>query len=249
MASGGISTTTSPSGRTHTPRRRASWQTANPVRSPTDATSMPVMVPTRRTSRTPSYVSRPLVSSPIRSPTRGRVLDRAALGHQVEVGDRRGAAQRVGRVGVAVEEGPRLRRRAEERLVDLLAGQHRRQRQVAAGQALAAGQQVGGDAGVVDRPHPAGPADAGGDLVDHHQRAELVAQRAHPAHERHVVGEHAAGGLHQRLDHDRADLAALALEQRARISASTSAAARRAVCPGASTPGEDTVRVSSRIGR
>jgi hypothetical protein len=56
------------------------------------------MVPIRRTSRTPSYVSMPLVSSPIRSPTLAAVLDRAALGHQVEVGDRRGAAQRVGRV-------------------------------------------------------------------------------------------------------------------------------------------------------
>ena len=70
IAGAGIRTTTSPRGRTHTPRRRAAWQTAKPVRSPTGSTSMPVIVPTRRTSRTPSWPAMPLVSSPIRSPTR-----------------------------------------------------------------------------------------------------------------------------------------------------------------------------------
>ena len=102
---------------------------------------------------------------------------------------------------------------------------------------------------MLDRPHPAGPADAGGHLVDHHQRAELVAQRAHPAHERHVVGEHPAGGLHQRLDDDRADLAGRVLERAAHLGEHLGGPRRRASWPGASTPGEDTVRVSSRIGR
>ena len=60
----------------------------------------------------------------------------------VEVGERRGAGERVAGVGVAVEEGALLLGGAEEALVDPLGGQRRRQRQVAAGQALGEAEQV-----------------------------------------------------------------------------------------------------------
>ena len=111
-----------------------------------------------------------------------------------------------------MEERAGLRRCAEERLVDRLAGEHGRERQVAAGEAFAARHQVGRDVDVVDRPHATGAADAGCHLVDDHESPELVAQRAHAAHERRVMGEHATGCLHERLDHDGAHPVALALE-------------------------------------
>ncbi len=90
---------------------------ARTVARPT-ATSIPVIVPIRRTSRTAAVVGQG------RGPLADEVadacgaLDGPALGHEVEVGDRGGAAQRVGRVGVAVEEGPARRGRPEERVVD-----------------------------------------------------------------------------------------------------------------------------------
>jgi hypothetical protein len=69
----------------------------------------------------------------------------------------------------------------EEAVVDGLGGQHRRQRQGAAGQSLGQAQQVGGDAGLFGREHRAGAAEADRDLVGDQEHAELVAQRAHVA--------------------------------------------------------------------
>ena len=53
------------------------------------------------------------------------------------------ARERVARVRVAVEERLELRELAEERLVDALGRQRRRERQVAAGQALGHAHEVG----------------------------------------------------------------------------------------------------------
>ena len=237
-------------GRTHTPRRRAAWQTAKPVRSPTGATSMPVMVPIRRISTHPVVGREPgrQLADPLADA--GRPLDRPALGHQVEVRDRGRAAQRVRGVGVAVEEGACLGRCAEERLVDVLARQHRRQRQVAAGQALAAGHQVGRDPGVLDRPHAARSRPMPVATSSTTIRAPNSSQSAaHAAQERRVVGEHAAGGLHHRLDDDRAHLA----RRRRRVRCASRRAPRPPGRPatGRASAGRERTPcvVSSRIGR
>ncbi|HYJ81409.1 MAG TPA: CHASE2 domain-containing protein, partial [Allosphingosinicella sp.] len=52
---------------------------------------------------------------------------------------------------------------------------------------------------------------------DRYQRTELVAQRTHPADERRIVGEHPAGCLHERLEHDCAHAVAVALQQVAQL--------------------------------
>src|SRR6185312_13924040 len=66
---------------------------------------------------------------------------------EVERGQRRRAAERVGGEGMAVGEGP-LEIAAEERLVDLLPADGRGQRQEAAGQALRETDEVGCHAGL-----------------------------------------------------------------------------------------------------
>ena len=63
-------------------------------------------------------------------------VDRPLLLEHVERGQRGGAGQGVGGVGVAVEERPELGVLAQESLVDALGGERRGQRQVAAAQAL-----------------------------------------------------------------------------------------------------------------
>jgi hypothetical protein len=179
------------------------------------------------------------------------VRHRAALVHEREVRVRDRAAQRVGGVGVPVEERLGLARCAEERLVDLVGGEHRRERQVAGGDSLAAGEQVGAHVDVVDGPHAAGAAHAGGDLVDHHERAELVAQRAHALQERAVVREQTAGGLHEGLDDDRADLLALVLHDPAQLGQDLGRAlgARLARCHQAGRRDGDGVEQDRPVGR
>ena len=67
--------------------------------------------------------------------------------------------------------------RREEGVEDLLAGQRRGERQVAAGDALAETEQVGLDALVLDGEHAPGAAEAGRDLIADQQRAVARGQR------------------------------------------------------------------------
>src|SRR3546814_4118801 len=87
-----------------------------------------------------------------------------------------------------MQEGA-LARVVEETIVDRLRGQHRAQRQEAAGQALGQAQQVGLDAGLFASEHRAGAAEADRDLVGDQEHAVHVAQFAH-ALEVHRSEEH-----------------------------------------------------------
>ena len=100
-----------------------------------------------------------------------------------------------------------------ERLVDFVAREHAGQRQVAAGDALGEAQQVGRDVGLLACEQRPGAPEAGHHLVGDQQHLVLRAQRARAAQERRMVEAHAAGALHQRLDHHRGDLVVLVGEQ------------------------------------
>jgi hypothetical protein len=76
---------------------------------------------------------------------------------------------------VAVEKRLVFPRLAEERVEDLLRGQRRRQRQVAAADAFGDAHQVGRDGLVVAREHFAGPAEADGHFVGDEEDVVAVA--------------------------------------------------------------------------
>jgi hypothetical protein len=107
---------------------------------------------------------------------------------------------------VAVEEGALLVRGAEEALVDPLGRQRRRQRQVAAGEALGEAHQVGRHVLLLTGEHRPGAAEAGRHLVADQQHAEAVAELACLAQEAGRVDEHPGGALDERLDDQRRDL-------------------------------------------
>ena len=117
----------------------------------------------------------------------------------VQRGQRRAARERVAGVRVRVQEAAR-RVVVVEGLVDRVGGEHRRQRQRAAGQALGQADEVRPDARLLVREHRAGAAEAHRDLVDDQVHAEAVAQRARLAQVGRVVHRHARRALHQRLD-------------------------------------------------
>ena len=105
-----------------------------------------------------------------------------------------------------MEEGALLLGGAEEALVDALGRQRRRQRHVAAGEALGEAEQVRRDALLLAGEHRPGAAEAGRDLVADQQHAVAVAELAHRAQVARRVDDHPGGALHQRLDDHRGDL-------------------------------------------
>ena len=91
--------------------------------------------------------------------------------------------------------------------------QRRGHRQVPAGQRLADAHDVRRDAGVVGGEQLAGPAEAGGDLVEDQQHVVGQAQLAQHVQVARVVEAHAAGALHHRLDDHRGQLVGVRLDQ------------------------------------
>ena len=117
-------------------------------------------------------------------------------------GQRRAAGERVAGVGVRVQEAARDVV-VPEGVVHLVGGQHARQRQVAARDALGEQQEVGRDARLLAGEQRSRAPEPGHDLVGDQvhlvARAELAG-----AHEVvRVVHRHARGALHQRLDDQR----------------------------------------------
>ena len=145
--SGGISTTTSPSGRTIAPRARAASVTRWPMRSSSgnSASAIPDMRPQPadlddHAERLDELVEQARPGGAIFGCSAPMV--RSCL-EDLQRRQRRGAGQRVAGVRVAVEEGLELLVLAEEAFVDALGGERRRERQVAACQALGDAEEVG----------------------------------------------------------------------------------------------------------
>ncbi|MNV47961.1 hypothetical protein D3C71_1398450 [compost metagenome] len=101
----------------------------------------------------------------------------------------------------------------QEGVVQRLGGQHRRQGQEAAGQALGQAQQVRHHPGLLAGEQGAGTAKAGGDLVGDQEGAVGVAQFTGALQVHRVMHAHAAGALQARLQDHRADLARVLVEQ------------------------------------
>ena len=132
------------------------------------------------------------------------VAAEVALEDLAEHGDPRGAGDRVPLEGVPLDEAGVLLDRPPEGVGDRAAADHRRERGVAAAQPLGHAEHVGHDAERLGGEHPAGPADAGDDLVEDQQDVVPVADL--PQDRQVLVGrvDHAAG-VPDRLDHDRGD--------------------------------------------
>ena len=123
-----------------------------------------------------------------------RVRDEIAVGDRLEDGDPRGAGDGVAAVGRAMGA-------LAPALLEVAPGGESAQRQ-AVGDRLGDRHRVGHDPGVLERPHPAGPAVAGLDLVGDEQDPVLVAEGAQLAQERDRCRLVAALAL-DRLDEDR----------------------------------------------
>ena len=155
--------------------------------------------------------------------SRSSVLSRS---NDLEAGDRRRAGERVAGEGVAVEERAVLLVRAEEAVVDALGGQGRRQRQVAARQALAEAEEVGRDPLLLAGEHRPGAAETGRDLVADQKHAVAVAELAHRAQVARRLDADPGGALDQRLDDHRGDLLAVLGRERPRARRRPPAATR-----------------------
>src|SRR5213593_808231 len=97
------------------------------------------------------------------------LLQRALPRNDVQVGQRHGAAQRVARIAVTVEESLELLVAAEERPVDTLGRQRGGKGQIAAGHPLADRHEVRLHALVLAGEHPTRAAEAGGHFISDQQ--------------------------------------------------------------------------------
>jgi hypothetical protein len=132
---------------------------------------------------------------------------------QVEGGIGGGAGHRIAGEAVRMQEGAAAVL-APEGLEHRLGGEHRRERQGAAGEAFRQAEEVRGDAGLLAGEQGAGAAEAHGDLVGDQVHAKVaVAEPPRLGEVGRVVHAHAAGALHQRLQHQGGEGLALAFEQ------------------------------------
>ena len=119
---------------------------------------------------------------------------------------------------------------------DLAGAQHGGQRQVAAGERLADAHHVRRHAGGLGGEERAGPAEAGGDLVEDQHQPVLVGDLAHHPQARGVVDVHAAGALQQRLDDDPGELVGVRRGERAERRRPSRRRRRRARAAGRRRP-------------
>ena len=208
IESGGIRTTTSPSGRMIAPRSRASSVTRWPTRerrvvlAEVDADHEAAAAHLGDLGHRLDLVQQ--LAEQARSSAAGaRASARARRrrGWPARPRRRAGCRCRCGRGRRCA--APRGRRGSPRRS---LGRQRRGQRQVAAGQPLGEAEQVGGHLLLLAGEHRAGAAEAGRHLVADQQHAVVVAELAHRAQVAGRVDQHPGGALHQRLDDHRGDL-------------------------------------------
>ena len=111
------------------------------------------------------------------------------------------AGKRVAHVGGPVLQGV-ARVAVQESLEHGLAGDRGGEWKGAAGERFSQDDDVGDDMRFLEGEPRAGPEEAGGDLVEHEERAVLVARLAHTAERLGVMEAHSARALDERLDDD-----------------------------------------------
>ena len=146
-----------------------------------------------------------------------RALEELLFLERVEARERRGARERMARVGVAVEELDRiLRRGVHDRVVDALAHDDRAHRHRAVGEPFREAHHVRDDAEEARRERRAEPAEARDHFVEDEQDAVLVADRAQPLEIAFRRNQHAGRSRH-RLDDDRGDVRRVVQRDDARL--------------------------------
>ena len=204
----GMTTTTSPNGRSSTPASTAAWHTRRPQRRPSlgGASSTPAIRPQTRTSETAGD------NGPAGAGDRPAVRLAPHVGQdvpfleqvQVAQGDRCG--QSITREAVAVIEGLGAQILAQEGVGDPASCHRGAHRQIARRQPLADRHQVGSQSALLGREQGASAAEPGGHLVAHQQDTGVLAGVTELPY---VVGGghiHARCTLHERLDHHRGQL-------------------------------------------
>ena len=160
-------------------------------------------MPVRRKSRTAGCAASG-ASSGVQRAARARLaVDHGVVAEDVEHRQRRPAGQRVAGVGVRVQE-PAGGVVVVERREHLVAGEHARQRQHAAGEALGQAQEVRCvRVRLLPREQRAGAAEARHDLVGDQVDAMPRGDRARLREVGRVVHRHAGRALDQRFDDQR----------------------------------------------
>ena len=123
-----------------------------------------------------------------------------------------GAAEGVAGVGVAVEECLERGVIAQEGTVDFIGGQGSGHGKVAAGEAFAQAEEVGGDAFLLAGEHRPGAAEAGGDFVGDEEYLVFPAEFRGPFQVAFGVDEHAPGALDEGFDKQGGDAAGVPFE-------------------------------------
>ena len=135
--------------------------------------------------------------------------------HDLKVSQRRRARDRMRRVGIGVHV--LLRRVVGERVRELLARDARGERDVAGGDALRHGHQVGDDPVVLHgKPSPR-PSEPGDHLVGDQQDIQFVADRSHPAQPANGRHDEPTRREHGLLDHGRDSVRPLAQDRLAQL--------------------------------
>ena len=150
------------------------------------------------------------------------LLDRAddgAIRQQPERRKRRGAPERVARVGVTVKEMAVLVVAPEKRVIDAIGGQRRRDRKIAARQPFRDAHQIRRHAFALTREHRPRAAESRRDLIENQQRAVRAARR---------------GGARQKTLEGSVTMPAAACTPGSRITAHTRPSARRSACSSSS---------------
>ena len=141
------------------------------------------------------------------------VLQDRSLAEEAERGERRAAGERIARITMRVQERDPACEIAVERAVDLIGGQNRAERQIAAREPLRQAQEIRADSGLFAREHRSGPAETHRHLVGDEMDPNLIAGRAQAFQVNRVVHAHPARALHEGLDDDRAHLVGMAFQE------------------------------------
>ncbi len=227
MHSGGMSTTTSPSGRRITP-----WRARLHGHSHSDSVGygiraarccflnqlyaghespLPDIADVRAADEIPLQPLGELLSPPAHG------FHNVVFIKQVETGETHGARQRVARVRVPVKESLELLIRPEERAEDLLGRERRCQGQISGADPFAQAQYVRLDPVVIDGKHVARAPETGGHLITNQEHAMVLREVAQRAHVSGRLRPHARCALHERFDDEGSQPGAMVPQQRRRL--------------------------------
>ena len=144
------------------------------------------------------------------------VLERLLLVEEPQRGERGGAREWVPRVRMAVEKRAARFVRTEKTLVNRVGRQRRGEREITAAQSFRDAEEIRHHLFLLAREQRSGAPESGRDLVADEEHAVLLAGARDALQVAGRVHDHSGRALDERLDHDRRDLVAPAVDDRLR---------------------------------